>query len=56
MEIEEAFCTITEREKLLGLGWTKMNPQIQRLNLNSFMIYNSIFLSESMASNNGMNQ
>lgn len=56
MEVEEAFCTRTEREKLLDLGWTKMNQKIQRLNLNSFMIYNSVFLSESIASNNGINQ
>lgn len=58
MEVEEAFCTRTEREKLLDFGWTKMNQKIQRLHLNSFRIYinNFVFLFESMASNNRINQ
>lgn len=57
MEIEKVFCTRTERGKLMDFGGTMMDQKRLNLkNLNSFTIYDSIFLSESMTSNNGLNQ
>lgn len=39
-----------------GNYWTLVGQRWIRVNHNSFMIYNSVFLSESMTSNNGINQ